>query len=53
MSGDKIISNFKDKKAIKDILNKSILIKGKKNKIELLIPSEAQIHLKKNGKWLE
>ena len=53
MSGDKIISNFKDKKAIKDILNKSILIKGKKNKIELLIPSEVQIHFKKNGKWLE
>lgn len=53
MGGDKIISNFKDKEEIKDVLNKSIFIKGKRNKIELLIPSEVQIHLQKNGKWLE
>ena len=53
MSGNKTISKFKDKEVIKNILNESILIRGKNDKIGLFIPSETQVHLQKNGNWLK
>jgi hypothetical protein len=53
MSGNKTISKFKDKEVIKNILNESIFIRGKNDKIGLFIPSETQVHLQKNGNWLK
>jgi len=53
MSGNKTISKFKNKEVIKNILNESILIRGKNDKIGLFIPSETQVHLQKNGNWLK
>lgn len=45
-----IINN---KKSIPDILKKYILIGERKDEVNLLIPSESEIYLQKNGNWLE
>lgn len=47
ISKDKIISKVIDKEVIMDVLNKSIFIEGERDKMNLLIPSETQVHLQR------
>lgn len=53
LEGKGDVSKFQKRDSIKNILKESLLFGEGNNNVEIIIPSNIQIHLQRNGIWIE
>lgn len=53
LEGKGDVSKFQKRDSIKNVLNESLLLGEENDNVEIIVPPDIQIHLRKNGTWIE